>query len=275
MTSNTHDSEFTDKTDDTAGRTADGVEDASQGDKTVLRKIADNAASAARGAYTNAAGATGVAARRVRADGRKVWEVTASSAGQVMASAQALLPDSIASDLNRMLGGMVQGSATIYDKAMDANYLDPLLKADLSGSYHRLFDGGHTIGGAFSAARDALPDDTIIQETLGTLKGLLNDVTTIRGLPLANWNKETSADLKLSAIDPCDPASHPNHRVSDTIPASIVPSEVSARESTAFSKTRLHPLNNSDGVLFCVRSAIARRASRSNGYSSGSSSSDL
>ena len=191
MISNTHDSEFTDQTDDTAGRTADGVEDASQGDKTVLRKVADYATSAARGAYTNATGATGVAARRVRADGRKVWEVTASSACQVMASAQALLPDSIASDLNRMFEGTVQGSATIYDKAMDANYLDPLLKADLSGSYHRLFDGGHTTSGAFNAVRDASSDDTIIQEAMGTIRGLLRDVTTIRGLPLANWNKET------------------------------------------------------------------------------------
>ncbi|MCY3765125.1 MAG: hypothetical protein OXH06_06820 [Gemmatimonadetes bacterium] len=101
------------------------------------------------------------------------------------------MASSLSKELNLLIGGMLKGGVTIYDKAMDSRFLDPLLQPDLGGSYHRLFDGGHTISGAFSAARDALPDDTIIQETLGTLSGLLNDVTTIRGLPLANWNKET------------------------------------------------------------------------------------
>lgn len=183
--------ESTRETEDRAKRTEGGVKDASQEATTGLRRVANSAASAARGAGAKAADATIVVAKRVEADGRRVWKVTAAAAGQVIASSQALLSDSIASDLNRMFGGMVQGSATIYDKAMDANYLDPLLKADLGGSYHRLFDGGHTISGAFSAARDASPDDTIIQEAMGTIRGLLKDVTTIRGLPLANWNKTT------------------------------------------------------------------------------------
>ena len=67
----------------------------------------------------------------------------------------------------------------------------PLLRSDLGGSYHRLFDGGHTLGGAFRAARDASPDDTLMQETLGAIQGLLRDGTTPRGLPLANWDKGT------------------------------------------------------------------------------------
>ena len=54
-----------------------------------------------------------------------------------------------------------------------------------------LFDGGHTIAGAFKAAREASPDDNIIQEALGTIQGLLRDGTTPMGLPLANWNQET------------------------------------------------------------------------------------
>ena len=191
ITSGTHDSELNDETEDRDSRTADGVEGAAQGATTVFRRVAETATSGARSARGKAAAVTDAAAKRVRAGGKKVWEATASSAGQVMASTQALLTDSIASDLNRMFGGMIQGSATIYDKAMDANYLNPLLKADLGGSYHRLFDGGHTISGAFNAARDASPDDTIIQEALGAIRGLLKDVTTIRGLPLANWNKET------------------------------------------------------------------------------------
>ena len=74
---------------------------------------------------------------------------------------------------------------------MDANYLDLLLRPDLGGSYHRLFDGGHTIAGAVRAARGASPDDTIIEEALGTVQALLRDAATPRGLPLATWDKST------------------------------------------------------------------------------------
>ena len=74
---------------------------------------------------------------------------------------------------------------------MDANYLDSLLRPDLGGSYHRLFDGGHTIAGAVRTARDASPDDTIIAEALGTVQALLRDAATPRGLPLATWDKST------------------------------------------------------------------------------------
>ena len=121
----------------------------------------------------------------------RAWEATASIASQLMAGTQTLLASSLATDLNDLLQAMVKGSTTIYDKAMDAQYLDPLLRSDLGGSYHRLFDGGHTLGGAFRAARDASPDDTLMQETLGAIQGLLRDGTTSRGLPLANWDKGT------------------------------------------------------------------------------------
>ena len=47
------------------------------------------------------------------------------------------------------------------------------------------------LSGAIGASRDASPDDTIVQEALGTLQGLLRDGTTTRGLPLANWDKAT------------------------------------------------------------------------------------
>ena len=161
------------------------------GATTVSRKVVDAAASVGQDASGKGADVTAVAAKRVRAGARSALDATASVAGQLMAATPTLLASSLSKDLNNLLEGMVKGSATIYDKAMDANYLDPLLKPDLGGSYHRLFDGGHTISGAISAARDASPDDNIIQEALGTLQGLLRDGTTIRGLPLANWDKGT------------------------------------------------------------------------------------
>ena len=130
-------------------------------------------------------------AEKLKAGGRTARDATAERTAQVMAAAQALLASDLSSDLNNLVAAAVKGSATIYDKALDANYLDPLLRPDLGGSYHRLFDGGHTIAGAVRAARDASPDDTIIEEALGTVQALLRDAATPRGLPLATWDKST------------------------------------------------------------------------------------
>ena len=130
-------------------------------------------------------------AEKLKAGGRTALDATAERTAQVMAAAQALLASDLSADLNNLVAAAVKGSATIYDKAMDANYLDPLLRPDLGGSYHRLFDGGHTIAGAVRTARDASPDDTIIAEALGTVQALLRDAATPRGLPLATWDKST------------------------------------------------------------------------------------
>ena len=155
------------------------------------RKAAKAAGSVGRDASGKAAKVTAATAQRVRANSRSALDATVTVPGQLMAATQSVLASNLSQDLNNLLEGMVKGSTTIYDKAMDANYLDPLLRPDLGGSYHRLFDGGHTISGAFSAARAASPDDNIIQEALGTIQGLLRDGTTSRGLPLANWDKST------------------------------------------------------------------------------------
>ena len=80
-----------------------------------------------------------------------------------------------------------RGSATIYDKAMDAGYL----ATNIGGGNHRLFDEGHTIAGAFKAVRGASIEDSIIQEGLGFVQGMFRDLTTSKGLPLANWDKAT------------------------------------------------------------------------------------
>ena len=174
-----------------SGKAADATAAAGDRVKSGSRKAANTAASVSRDASGKAADVTAATVQRVRVGSRSALDATASVAGQLMAATQALLASNLSVDLNNLLEGMVKGSATIYDKAMDANYLDPLLRHDLGGSYHRLFDGGHTISGAIGAARAASPDDNIIQEALGTIQGLLRDGTTIRGLPLANWDKST------------------------------------------------------------------------------------
>ena len=112
---------------------------------------------------------------------------TGRHANGLLATTQGLLASTLSTDLNGLLASMVDGPATIYDKAMDAVYL----ATRIGGGNHRLFDGGHTILGAFRAVRDASPDDTIVEEAMGLLQSLFRDMTTAKGLPLANWDKAT------------------------------------------------------------------------------------
>ena len=94
-------------------------------------------------------------------------------------------------DASRMLNGwiqdMVKGTPTIYDKAMDANFI----ATGIGGADHRLFDGGHSIAGAFQAVRNASEDDSIFEEATGLLQALARDGTTPKGLPLVTWDKDT------------------------------------------------------------------------------------
>ena len=105
----------------------------------------------------------------------------------LLATTQGLLASSLASDLNGVIGRLVEGAPTIYDKAMDAQFI----ATHVGGSFHRLFDGGHTLFGAFKSVRDASPDDTIVQEAIGLVQGLIRDMATPRGLPIVNWDKDS------------------------------------------------------------------------------------
>ena len=115
-----------------------------------------------------------------------VTSALALSDGLLMTT-QGLLASSLSADLNQLLQATVKGSATIYDKALDAEYL----RTHIGGGNHRMFDGGHTIAGAIRAVRDASPDDTVIAEAMGFLEAMFKDLTTPKGLPLANWDKAT------------------------------------------------------------------------------------
>ena len=112
---------------------------------------------------------------------------TTSAVNVLLSTTQAMLANGLSTEINGLVQNMVKGSPTIYDKAMDAEFI----ATSIGGAHHRLFDGGHTIIGAFRAGHTASPDDNIIQEALGTMQGLLRDVSTPRGLPLANWDYET------------------------------------------------------------------------------------
>ncbi len=151
------------------------------------KKAWDSAASGSRGALESAASVSRRALDSTTAVSREAWESASVSAAGLLSVTQGVLASRISADLDSMLASLAKGPATIYDKAMDAGYL----ATHIGGGNHRLFDGGHTIAGAFQAVRGASTEESIIQEGLGFVQGMFRDLTTSKGLPLANWDKAT------------------------------------------------------------------------------------
>ena len=116
---------------------------------------------------------------------------TASKATSVRNQAGLITMGVLASDfpieIDRWLTSLLASPATIYDKAMDATFIT----THLGGNYHRLFDGGHTLLGAIKAGHNALPDDSIIEEAVGTVSAIFHDLITVRGIPFFTWDKDT------------------------------------------------------------------------------------
>ena len=151
------------------------------------KKALDSAASGSRWAMDSAASGSRKALDSTAAVSRETWKSASVSAAGLMSVTQGVLASTISADLDSMLVGLAKGPSTIYDKAMDTGYL----ATNIGGGNHRLFDGGHTIAGAFKAVRGASTEDSITQEGLGFVQGMFRDLTTSKGLPLANWDKAT------------------------------------------------------------------------------------
>ena len=151
------------------------------------KKALDAAASGSRRAIQSASSGSRKALNSTTAVSREAWKSASASADRLVHVTQGVLASMLSADLNSVLGELAKGSATIYDKALDANYL----ATGIGGANHRLFDGGHTIGGAVEAARGASTEDSIIQEGLGVVESMFRDMTTSKGLPLANWDNAT------------------------------------------------------------------------------------
>ena len=142
------------------------------------------------GAAQRAAAAGVAAAGEVQAHSKRMLDVVGGGANVLLSTTSTTwvaLAGDLSGVVNDVVQNIVKGAPTIYDKAMDANYI----ATGIGGSYHRLFDGGHTLWDAVRVGHAASPDDNIIQEAIGILQGLLRDVSTPRGLPIANWDRET------------------------------------------------------------------------------------
>ena len=82
---------------------------------------------------------------------------------------------------------------TAWDRAMDAVYN----AGKEHGNLHRLFDGSHSIKGAFEAGWDAVPDANWIENVGGTLSAIWRDAVTPKGMPFVTlsheWYKEATS----------------------------------------------------------------------------------
>ena len=77
-----------------------------------------------------------------------------------------------------------------YDKAMDAAFNAGA--QNLGGNWHRLFDGGHSVAGAWQAIQQDpnLASQALHENFAGYVHGLWNDLITPRGLPIVTFEKE-------------------------------------------------------------------------------------
>jgi hypothetical protein len=118
------------------------------------------------------------AGEQVVLGGRAAWAKTASTAADAYTSAVTWTDNSEFSHwLTRHFSDQ---HATIASKAMDAEYL----RNHVGGSWHRLYDGGHTIAGSWKAVSDALPDVSALDRIGTWANEYWKDLITARGMPI-------------------------------------------------------------------------------------------
>ena len=122
----------------------------------------------------------------VRRQSNNLSANTRWSASQVAQFLNASLATKAATEVDRYLRSIFETSATAYDKAMDYGRL----LMNEKGYDHRLFDGGHSISGAWDAVKSAKAEDSLGQESLAFLQSYWKDLVTPMGMPLATLNRE-------------------------------------------------------------------------------------
>ncbi len=89
----------------------------------------------------------------------------------------------------RWLERITASAATDFDKAMDNRYL----KTHIGGGSHRMFDGGHTLGGAWGniAKMCGVAKCSTGEQVNGYLNAIWKDLVTPKGLPFVTMEKQT------------------------------------------------------------------------------------
>ena len=93
----------------------------------------------------------------------------------------------------RGLDRITTTAATNFDKAMDSRYLETYI----GGGNHRMFDGGHTLGGAWGniAKMCGVAKCSTGEQANGYLNAIWKDLVTPKGLPFVTMEKQTYDSL--------------------------------------------------------------------------------
>ena len=98
--------------------------------------------------------------------------------------------------LEKFFSNIVDETPSVYDKAIDKFYNDTGI-----GSYlHRLFDHSHSPVKMWEKVRDALPNDSNVDELKNYFISMVKDLQTPMGIPLHNIENKEAYDLLVSKI---------------------------------------------------------------------------
>ena len=147
-----------------------------------FRRRATEVASSVVTGTANGARKVGVASS---ASAAFVSEKLQSAAGYTRDQSAAFFAFLHTKDLLKWSESVTEGPGSIYDKAMDAEYL----RTHVGGGDHRIFDGGHDLAGAWKSVQEASETDSLTQEGIGYVTGIWKDVTTVKGLPFSTVDK--------------------------------------------------------------------------------------
>ena len=117
--------------------------------------------------------------------GKKIYGVTKSTLNLAFKKISIVLPFLSIDDLLTWTKKLSNNFDSIYDKAMDAEYI----KSHIGGPYHRLFDGGHSPVKAWEKVKNASETDSFSQEVVGYVLGIWKDATTKMGMPFKTIDK--------------------------------------------------------------------------------------
>ncbi len=131
--------------------------------------------------------------RHLRKEAVAALSATKGFADRTADNLPTLLPVLAQTQWLNELKNVTASATTKFDKALDAEYL----RNGVGGGNHRLFDGGHTLGGAWSNIADmcAKTECSNIEKVSGLLEALWKDVTTLKGLPFGTMEKQTYDSL--------------------------------------------------------------------------------
>ena len=161
-------------------------------------KLKDKATDAAGVVADTARRGAEITGEKASAAAKAVADTSKSIASGATAQAGTLMAFLSTRELLKWSESVTESTASIYDKALDAEYL----RTHIGGGDHRLFDGGHDLLSAWGRVRDASDSDTFAQEVIAYASATWKDVTTTKGIPFATVDKDSFGTWvdKLSSI---------------------------------------------------------------------------